>query len=134
MTRARRGETVTTYPIATRRFKVRTEDFAAPPATSGSFADFWNGLPRILVAVAPDPQLEAVGLAGDVAGVEVAPWRVEVERRHPLGPADRRRRVDGREGQDEAAHATGGVLVEGVFQLEPRPHATEPSRGHLKTP
>ena len=31
----RRRETVTTYPIATRSFKVKTEDFAAKPATSG---------------------------------------------------------------------------------------------------
>lgn len=48
--RPRRRETVTTYPIATRSFKVKTGDFAAPPATSGSFADFWNGLPKILAA------------------------------------------------------------------------------------
>ncbi len=48
--RPRRRETVTTYPIATRSFKVKSGDFAAPPATSGSFADFWNGLPKILAA------------------------------------------------------------------------------------
>ncbi len=48
--RPRRRETVTTYPIATRSFKVKTGDFAAKPATSGSFADFWTGLPKILAA------------------------------------------------------------------------------------
>ena len=32
------------------RFKVKTGDFAARPDTSGSFADFWNGLPKILAA------------------------------------------------------------------------------------
>ncbi|MBK9375418.1 MAG: hypothetical protein IPN03_17280 [Holophagales bacterium] len=41
---------MTTYPIATRSFKVKTADFAAPPSTSGSFEDFWNGLPKILAA------------------------------------------------------------------------------------
>lgn len=41
--------TATTYPIATRRFKVRVEDFGAPPE-GDSFRSFWNGLPRILAA------------------------------------------------------------------------------------
>ena len=48
--RPRPRETVTTYPIATRSFKVKTADFAAPPSTSGSFADFRNGLPKILAS------------------------------------------------------------------------------------
>ena len=51
MTRRRSSrERVTTYPIASRSFKVRVDDFAAKSATSGTFADFWNGLPRILAA------------------------------------------------------------------------------------
>ena len=48
--RRRPRETVTTFPIATRSFKVKADDFAAKPSTSGAFADFWNGLPRILAA------------------------------------------------------------------------------------
>jgi hypothetical protein len=40
----------TTYPIATRRFKVRVEDFAVPPGPDDSFARFWRSLPRILAA------------------------------------------------------------------------------------
>lgn len=39
-----------TFPIATRTFKVSTEDFAARPAEADSFRAFWNGLPRILAA------------------------------------------------------------------------------------
>jgi len=41
---------VTTYPIATRAFKVSVDDFAARPSTDGTFASFWNSLPRILAA------------------------------------------------------------------------------------
>lgn len=41
---------VTTYPIATRTFKVRAEDFAVAPATEDSFGRFWDSLPRILAA------------------------------------------------------------------------------------
>ncbi len=41
---------VTTYPIATRKFKVRVEDFAEPPSSEDSFKRFWDGLPRILAA------------------------------------------------------------------------------------
>lgn len=50
MKRPGRREKVTTWPIATRSFKVSADDFAAPPAASGSFAGFWNGLPKILAA------------------------------------------------------------------------------------
>lgn len=46
--RARRR--ATTYPIATRRFKVGVEAFGAPPAESDSFLRFWEGLPRLLAA------------------------------------------------------------------------------------
>ena len=50
-TAARRPRrTVTTYPIASRRFKVKVEDFASPPSESGSFAAFWDSLPRLLAA------------------------------------------------------------------------------------
>ncbi len=48
-TRRRRSK-VTTYPIATRRFKVKVEDFATRPPLDGSFASFWRSLPRILAA------------------------------------------------------------------------------------
>lgn len=41
---------VTTYPIATRRFKVAVEDFAEPPSPEDSFKRFWDGLPEILAA------------------------------------------------------------------------------------
>jgi hypothetical protein len=41
---------VTTYPIATRSFKVKVEDFASAPSERDSFVDFWNGLPSILAA------------------------------------------------------------------------------------
>ncbi len=41
---------VTTYPIATRRFKVNIEDFAKQPSAADSFRQFWQGLPRILAA------------------------------------------------------------------------------------
>ncbi|HEX7580475.1 MAG TPA: hypothetical protein VF580_10780, partial [Thermoanaerobaculia bacterium] len=41
---------VTTYPIATRSFKVKVEDFASVPSDRDSFVDFWNGLPSILAA------------------------------------------------------------------------------------
>lgn len=40
----------TTYPLATRSFKVKVEDFGAPPAETDSFTRFWNGLPHILAA------------------------------------------------------------------------------------
>ena len=40
----------TTYPIATRTFKVKTADFGAPAAERDSFVAFWDGLPRILAA------------------------------------------------------------------------------------
>jgi hypothetical protein len=41
---------VTTYPIATRTFKVKVEDFGQPPSERDSFSAFWNGLPKILAA------------------------------------------------------------------------------------
>jgi hypothetical protein len=41
---------VTTYPIATRSFKVKVEDFASVTSDRDSFVDFWNGLPSILAA------------------------------------------------------------------------------------
>lgn len=41
---------VTTYPIATRSFKVKVEDFASVPSEGDSFVDFWNSLPSILAA------------------------------------------------------------------------------------
>lgn len=41
---------VTTYPIATRTFKVRVEDFAAPPPAADSFRAFWDSLPHLLAA------------------------------------------------------------------------------------
>ncbi len=41
---------VTTYPIATRSFKVKVEDFASVPSERDSFVDFWNSLPSILAA------------------------------------------------------------------------------------
>jgi hypothetical protein len=40
----------TTYPIATRRFKVDVADFGRPPSESGDFRSFWDSLPRILAA------------------------------------------------------------------------------------
>lgn len=39
-----------TFPIATRRFKVKVDDFAAPPSREDFFTAFWRGLPRILAA------------------------------------------------------------------------------------
>ncbi len=42
--------TPTTYPIATRRFKVSAEAFAVRPAPTDSFVRFWDGLPRLLAA------------------------------------------------------------------------------------
>ena len=41
---------VRTYPLASRRSKVRAEDFARPHAPGGSFADWFASLPRILGA------------------------------------------------------------------------------------
>lgn len=41
---------VTTYPIATRTFKVAVDDFAEPPSGDDSFKRFWDGLPAILAA------------------------------------------------------------------------------------
>ncbi|HEV8267753.1 MAG TPA: hypothetical protein VGR00_05950, partial [Thermoanaerobaculia bacterium] len=43
-------KTATTYPIATRRFKVRVEDFGVKAGEADSFQRFWDGLPRILAA------------------------------------------------------------------------------------
>jgi len=43
---------VTTYPIATRRFKVHTKDLGAAPRPKDSFATFWRGLPHLLAAEA----------------------------------------------------------------------------------
>jgi hypothetical protein len=40
----------TTYPIATRRFKVSVDAFGVRPAASDSFVRFWEGLPRLLAA------------------------------------------------------------------------------------
>lgn len=48
MTRPR--TTPTTYPIASRRFKVSVSQFGAPASPDDSFRRFWNGLPRMLAA------------------------------------------------------------------------------------
>jgi hypothetical protein len=40
----------TTYPIASRTFKVRVDEFGVKPADSDSFERFWDGLPRLLAA------------------------------------------------------------------------------------
>lgn len=40
----------TTYPIATRRFKVSTSQFASRPSEDDSFRRFWDGLPKMLAA------------------------------------------------------------------------------------
>ena len=45
-----RRRSPTTYPIATRRFKVRVQDFSVRPAPTDSFIRFWDGLPRLLAA------------------------------------------------------------------------------------
>ena len=56
MTRPRKGarsrprRVPTTYPIATRRFKVSVDAFAVPPSSEDSFTRFWEGLPRLLAA------------------------------------------------------------------------------------
>jgi hypothetical protein len=48
----------TTYPIATRRFKVSVDAFGVKPADTDSFVRFWDGLPHILAA---DSLKEVVG-------------------------------------------------------------------------
>jgi len=44
-------EGVRTYPLASRRSKVKATDFARPHARGGSLASFLEGLPRILAGV-----------------------------------------------------------------------------------
>ncbi len=39
-----------TYPIGTRRFKVRVADFGREPSSEDSFRRFWEGLPQVLAA------------------------------------------------------------------------------------
>jgi hypothetical protein len=51
-----------TWPIATRRFKVRARDLGRAPGESDSFTSFWDGLPHLLAA----DSLRAV--AGAIAG------------------------------------------------------------------
>ncbi len=62
---ARTRRRVTTYPIATRKFKVRVEDFAVRPAETDSFIRFWDGLPRILGAEALKAVAGAIAKARD---------------------------------------------------------------------
>jgi len=40
----------TTYPIATRRFKVHVKDLGRPPRDVDSFTAFWDSLPHLLAA------------------------------------------------------------------------------------
>jgi hypothetical protein len=40
----------TTYPIASRKFKVYVDAFAVRPSPADSFIRFWDGLPRLLAA------------------------------------------------------------------------------------
>ena len=40
----------TTWPIATRRFKVHAGDLGRAPRDSDSFTEFWDGLPHLLAA------------------------------------------------------------------------------------
>lgn len=43
-------EGLDTYPLASRVSKVGREQLGKPPASDGSFREFWNGLPDILAA------------------------------------------------------------------------------------
>ena len=60
----------TTYPIATRTFKVKTADFGAAPAERDSFVAFWDGLPRILAA-------ESLRRARDAGAHVRVKWQTE---------------------------------------------------------
>ena len=51
---------VTTYPIATRTFKVKAADFGSPASESGEFRAFWEGLPRILAAASLKKVVRAI--------------------------------------------------------------------------
>ena len=48
----------TTFPIATRRFKVSAHAFGVKPADTDSFVRVWDGLPHLLAA---DSLKEVVG-------------------------------------------------------------------------
>ena len=54
---------MTTYPIATRSFKVGVGDFGAPPAEDDSFTRFFQGLPRQLAGVSLREVVRAVHAA-----------------------------------------------------------------------
>lgn len=54
---------VRTYPLASRKSKVRAEDFARPHRPGGSFADWFASLPRILGAQDVAAVAEAIGTA-----------------------------------------------------------------------
>ncbi len=53
----------TTYPIATRRFKVHAKDLGAAPGASDSFTVFWDGLPRLLAAESLRAVVRAIAAA-----------------------------------------------------------------------
>lgn len=55
----------TTYPIATRQFKVRAEAFGVKPALTDSFIRFWDGLPRLLAAESLKQVVGAIAQARD---------------------------------------------------------------------